>query len=186
MDARELGLKAGMEKVASYAVMRQGDIDLSKIRKTHPDARYSMMVTPQGHRVGMLMKSKDEMNMMMARAAKRGWKPAPLGAKTAGVTINADAARAAVEAVKLMSPAMISGALTGAMMASIRNRGNPEEAVKGALLGGTIGGLVGTGAAMGTAMDPRHFVEVQSSIGSLAGGFSAFLPSKKGFNGGQG
>jgi hypothetical protein len=85
------------------------------------------------------------------------------------------AMRVAAGVVKEMSPAMMSGAMTGAAVSAIRADGDKgSAAVKGALMGSLVGGVLGTGGALGAAKSTPHYRELQNTLGLITGGVSGF------------
>ena len=164
MNLHELGIQGGLEKAAAST------------RKRGPWKRGLMRA---GGARGSLS-SGGKFGKGVPGRAGPGMKAADNvygSSKTAAFTpaLFQQAMRVAASVVKEMSPAMLSGAMTGAAVSAIRaDSDKGSAAVKGALMGSLVGGVLGTGGALGMASSQPHYRELQNTIGLITGGVSGF------------
>ena len=98
----------------------------------------------------------------------------------------------ATQAVRAMGPAMLTGALTGAVVARTRaDRDKGGAMARGALAGAALGGVIGTGAAMGESRrifqaaggDPQLAAQkirsLQQLVGAGGGAVGGLLPKSE-------
>lgn len=92
-------------------------------------------------------------------------------------------------AIRAMGPAMLTGAVTGALMSRIRaDKDKGSAMARGAIAGAALGGVIGTGVAMGESRkifeaagrNPQvaadHVRNLQRVVGAGAGAIGGMLP----------